>query len=57
MTWNQNQQQSPIITMWNKAFENISKYKYLGTILTNRYKVHNEIRWRSKSAMLVITYF
>lgn len=42
--------------MWNETSENISEYKYLGTILTNRNRVPNEIMQKSKSVMLVIAY-
>jgi hypothetical protein len=32
------------ITVCNKAFDNISKCKYLGTTLANRNNIHDEIR-------------
>jgi hypothetical protein len=39
-----NSGQNQNIRIGNESFENVAKFKYLGTILTNKNDVHDEIR-------------
>jgi hypothetical protein len=44
MPQNQNLHLNHNITTCNKSLENVSKFKYLGTTVTNRNKVQDEIK-------------
>jgi hypothetical protein len=49
MSRNQNAGQNHNIKIDNKSFERLEQFKYLGTTLTNRKSIHEEIRSRFKS--------
>jgi ribosomal protein S2 len=40
----QNSGQKQNIRMANESFENVAKFKYLGTTLTNQYDIHDNIK-------------
>jgi hypothetical protein len=46
MSRNQNAGQNPNIKIDNKSFERVEEFKYLGTTLTNRNSIHEEIKSR-----------
>jgi hypothetical protein len=45
----QNPGQNQNIRIANESFENVAKFKYLGTILTNKNYIHDEIKSRLNS--------
>jgi sorting nexin-29 len=49
MSQNQNAGRNHNIKVNNKSFERVEEFKYLGTILTNRNAIHEEIKSRLKS--------
>jgi hypothetical protein len=46
----QNSGQNQNIRITNEPYENVAKFKYMGTILTNQSDIHNEIESRLNSA-------
>jgi ribosomal protein S2 len=44
-----NSGQNQIIKITNESFENVAKFKYLGTTLTNKNDIHEEIKRRLNS--------
>jgi hypothetical protein len=44
-----NSGQNQNIRIANETFENVAKFKYLGTILTNQNDIHDEIKSRLNS--------
>jgi hypothetical protein len=54
MSRDQNAGQNGYIQIGNESFETVEKFKYLGTTLTNQNSIHEEIKNRLKSGMLVI---
>jgi hypothetical protein len=44
-----NSGQNQNITIANESFENVAKFKYFGTILTNQDGIHDEIKSRLNS--------
>jgi hypothetical protein len=49
MSRSQNAGHNHNIKIDNKSFERVKEFKYLGTTLTNRYCIHEEIKSRLKS--------
>jgi hypothetical protein len=49
MSRHPNSGQSQNIRIANESFENVAKFKYLGTTLTNQNDIHNEIKSRLNS--------
>jgi hypothetical protein len=49
MSRNQNAEQNHYIKVDNKSFESVEQFKYLGTTLTNRNSIQEEIKSRLKS--------
>jgi hypothetical protein len=49
MSRHQNLGQNQNIRIVNESFENVSKFKYLGTTLTNQNDIHDEIKSRLNS--------
>jgi hypothetical protein len=49
MSGHQNSGQNQNIRIADESFENVAKFKYLGTILTNQDDIHDEIRSRLNS--------
>jgi hypothetical protein len=45
----QNVGQNRFIKIANRSFENVSQFKYLGTIVTNQNLIHEQIRRRLNS--------
>jgi hypothetical protein len=45
----QNARQNPDIKKDNRCFENVAKFRYLGTTVTNRNLIQEEIKWRLNS--------
>jgi hypothetical protein len=45
----QNAGQNHIVRKYNKSFERVEEFKYLGTTITNRNSIHEEIKSRLKS--------
>jgi hypothetical protein len=45
----QNAGQNENIQISNKSFGTVEQFKYLGTVLTNQYSIHAEIKSRLKS--------
>jgi hypothetical protein len=54
MSRNQDAAQNHDIKVDNKSFERVEEFKYLGTTLTNRNSIHEEIKSRLKSGVLAI---
>jgi hypothetical protein len=54
MSRDQNAGQNHNTKIGNKSFESVERFKYLGTTLTNRNSIQEEIKSRLKSGMLVI---
>jgi hypothetical protein len=46
MSRHPNSGQNESIRIANKSFENVTKFKYFGTTLTNQNDIHNEIKSR-----------
>jgi hypothetical protein len=46
MSHHPNSEQNQNIRIVNELFENVAKFKYLGTILTNQNDIHDEIKSR-----------
>jgi hypothetical protein len=49
MSRHQNSGQNQNIRIANESFENVAKFKYLGTTLTNQTDIHDEIKCRLNS--------
>jgi hypothetical protein len=49
MSCHPNSEQNQNIRIANESFENVTKFKYLGTILTDQNYIHNEIKNRLNS--------
>jgi hypothetical protein len=49
MSRHQNSGQNQNVRIANESFENVTKFKYLGTTLTNRNDIHDEIKIRLNS--------
>jgi hypothetical protein len=49
MSYHLNSGQNQNIRIANELFENVEKFKYLGTTLTNQNNIHNEIKSRLNS--------
>jgi hypothetical protein len=49
MSRHPNSGQNQNIRIANESFENVAKFKYLGTILTNQNDIHDEIKSRLNS--------
>jgi hypothetical protein len=49
MSRHQNSGQNQSVRIINESFENVEKFKYLGTTLTNQNAIHNEIKSRINS--------
>jgi hypothetical protein len=49
MSRHPNSEQNQNIRIANESFENVAKFKYLGTTLTNENEIHDEIKSRLNS--------
>jgi hypothetical protein len=49
VSWDQNAGQNRDIKIGNRSFENVSQFKYLGTIVTNQNIIQEEIKRRLNS--------
>jgi hypothetical protein len=49
ISYHSNLQQNQNIRIANESFENVAKFKYLGTTLTNQNDIHDEIKNRLNS--------
>jgi hypothetical protein len=49
MSHHQNSEQNQNIRIANELFENMAKFKYMGTTLANQDDIHNEIKSRLNS--------
>jgi hypothetical protein len=49
MSRHPNSGQNQTVRLDNESFENMAKFKYLGTTLTNKNDIHDEIRSRLNS--------
>ena len=49
MSWDQNAERSHNIKVDTRSFEMVKEFKYLGTTLTNRNSIQEEIKSRLKS--------
>jgi hypothetical protein len=49
MSRHPNSGQNQNIRIANESFENVAKFKYLGTALTNQNDIHDEIKSKLKS--------
>jgi len=45
----QNLEQNHNLVIGTKSFENVTKFKYFGTTVTNRYRIHEESKSRLNS--------
>jgi hypothetical protein len=57
MSRHPNSEQNHNIRIANESFENVAKFKHLGTTLTNQNDIHDEIKSRLNSGMLGIIQF
>jgi hypothetical protein len=46
MSLNPNSEQNQIIRIANEPFESVGTLRYLGTTLTNKFDIHDEIKSR-----------
>jgi hypothetical protein len=53
MSRHPNSGQNQNITIANESFENVTKFKYLGTTLTNQNDIHDEIKSRLNSGNIL----
>jgi hypothetical protein len=54
MSYHPNSRQNQNIRIANESFENVAKFKYLGTPLTNENDIRDELKSRLNSGMLAI---
>ena len=50
----QNARQNGNIQLGNRSFETVEQFKYLGTTLTKKNSIHEEVKCRLNEGMLVI---